>query len=193
MHFLGIRNIFPEQAVSTLVILGLAMNCISVLAHRCQKNEYFDPHTGNCDPCAPLCAVMNCSKICPDLCQKDEYFDSNTGNCDKCAPLCEVTNCSKICPDFVIDNSSSAPAKVSSFGRGSVIDNFIIITVASICSALAIALLGFFIFQKFSGKRMKWCSSGITATSVRETGQNRKEDDKEKAALILNRDTCDIL
>ncbi|KAL3858849.1 hypothetical protein ACJMK2_009099 [Sinanodonta woodiana] len=32
----------------------------------CKGDQYFDQNTGNCDPCAPLCAIINCSIICPN-------------------------------------------------------------------------------------------------------------------------------
>ncbi|KAL3859901.1 hypothetical protein ACJMK2_010085 [Sinanodonta woodiana] len=32
----------------------------------CKSDEYFDKHTGNCDPCKPLCDMSDCSQDCPD-------------------------------------------------------------------------------------------------------------------------------
>ncbi|KAK3590982.1 hypothetical protein CHS0354_020336 [Potamilus streckersoni] len=32
----------------------------------CKNNEYFDPYTGNCDPCKPICDVSDCTKLCPN-------------------------------------------------------------------------------------------------------------------------------
>ncbi|KAK3590984.1 hypothetical protein CHS0354_020338 [Potamilus streckersoni] len=43
------------------------MNWQGLSGPECPKDKYYDPNTGNCDKCAPLCAVSNCAQVCPDF------------------------------------------------------------------------------------------------------------------------------
>ncbi|KAK3590974.1 hypothetical protein CHS0354_020327 [Potamilus streckersoni] len=51
----------PMALICTLIFILPGVSTVA-----CKNDQYFDPHTGNCDPCATLCAVTNCSRLCPN-------------------------------------------------------------------------------------------------------------------------------
>ncbi|KAL3871892.1 hypothetical protein ACJMK2_039864 [Sinanodonta woodiana] len=52
------------QSMTTILIIIVFLPGVSAIV--CKGDQYFDPNTGNCDPCAPLCAVSDCSSTCPN-------------------------------------------------------------------------------------------------------------------------------
>ncbi|KAL3858811.1 hypothetical protein ACJMK2_009064 [Sinanodonta woodiana] len=52
------------QSMTTILIIIVFLPGVSAIV--CKGDQYFDPNTGNCDPCAPLCAVSDCSGTCPN-------------------------------------------------------------------------------------------------------------------------------
>ncbi|KAL3858793.1 hypothetical protein ACJMK2_009046 [Sinanodonta woodiana] len=53
--------VFVYEVSSTICLLYRLYLSIPVV---CKGDQYFDQNTGNCDQCAPLCAIINCSIIC---------------------------------------------------------------------------------------------------------------------------------